>query len=53
VKVGPANRACGDTHKQLTLRRLWLWHIAQLQRVLRLFQNHRAHVSEYKMTNDE
>jgi len=53
MKIRPANCACGDTHKQLSLRRFWLWHIAQLQRVLRLFQNHRAHVSEYKMTNDE
>src|SRR5215813_699759 len=40
VKISAANRASADSHKQLTHTRLWLWHIAQLQRFLRFVENH-------------
>jgi hypothetical protein len=43
VKICPAHRTGRDLHKQLALGRSWLLHIAELKRLLRLIQNHRAH----------
>jgi len=43
MKVSAANSASADAHEQLSLLRSWLWHIAQLQRLPKLIENHRAH----------
>jgi hypothetical protein len=43
VKIGPAYRACRNSHQQLSLGRSWLLHIAELERLPRLIQNHRTH----------
>ena len=43
VKIGPAHRARNDSHKQLSLGRPWFLHVAELERLPRLIQNHRAH----------
>src|ERR1043165_2229448 len=43
VKIGAANSACADPYEQLSPARLWLWNIAQLQRLRWLLENHRAH----------
>jgi hypothetical protein len=44
VEIGSANRACGNAHEQLSPRRFWLWHIAELQRLPRFLEHHCAHL---------
>ena len=48
MKVGAANRARVDAHEQLSPIRLWFWHGAQLQGLLRPVENHRAHSAKYR-----
>ena len=43
VKIGAANSASTNAHEQLSPARLWLWDVAQLQRLPRLIENDRAH----------
>src|SRR5881392_760588 len=57
VKVSAANRAGADAHEQLSPTPLRLRHIAQLQRLFRLLENHGAHATsindEPRITNAE
>jgi hypothetical protein len=43
MKIGPAHCACRNAHEQLSPPRIRFWHIAQLQWLLRLIEDHRAH----------
>src|SRR5262249_59109556 len=47
VKIRAANSARADAHEQLSPARLWLCHIAQLQPLRWLLENHRAHGLPY------
>ncbi len=53
MEISPTNRTGTHANEQLSRSRVWPWHIAELQRLPRIIENHRAHVDEYKMTNDE
>jgi hypothetical protein len=44
VKIGPAHSARLNSHKQLPFQRPWLLYIPELKRLLRLIQDHRAHI---------
>jgi hypothetical protein len=50
VKVSATNSARTYAHEQLSLPRPWLWHVAQLQRLVWLIEDHRSHGYQY---NDE
>src|SRR6266545_945738 len=43
VKVCSAHRTGRDSHKQLSLGRSWFLRVAELERLPRVIQNHRAH----------
>ena len=43
MKISATNSARIDAHEQLPRARLWPWHIAQLQGLLQLVEDHRAH----------
>src|SRR4030095_15872311 len=43
VKIGPAHRTRCDSHKQLALGRSRFLHVAELEWLPRLIQNHRVH----------
>src|SRR5438093_5458844 len=43
MKIGAADSACCHPHQELSLGRSWFLYVAELERLPRLIQNHRAH----------